>query len=228
MLEQANLLLLARQKLGNVTYYRLGKELGITSSYMTQLKKNKTIMSDELAFRLAHMCGLPPEYVVASIECERMRKYGDEPVHLQMAQMYHRMAQKFVASILLVGLALLTVAGKASAAELVLSWSGDCQTTTFYIMRNWARRRRRLAKLLRCLKTFVATPLSPPCARNRSTASAPKSWRRSGACTSAPRGAGNAPANARAGSSAWSVYVIAASWMTYTGRGAGGAWCAAS
>jgi hypothetical protein len=38
--------------------------------------------------------------------------------------------------ILLAGLGLLTGPRGASAAELVLSWSGDCQTHTLYIMRN--------------------------------------------------------------------------------------------
>lgn len=172
MIYQKDLLELAREKLGNVTYYRVGKRLGITSSYMTQLRKGKTVMSDELAFRLAEICDLPPEYVVASIECERWLVYGQHrDIDEQMAQMYHRIAAKFrAASILLVALGLMTAHESRAASVLDVVLGRNCQIDHLCIMRNWTRRARRLRKLLMCLKTFVAVPLEPPCAGSRSPA----------------------------------------------------------
>ena len=96
---QKELLQQARIRMGGVTNYKVGKALGITSAYMTQLTKNRALMSDELAFRLAELAGLPPEYVVASIEVERQLRYGapgpEGSTNLRMAQMWHRIAQTF-------------------------------------------------------------------------------------------------------------------------------------
>lgn len=92
-------------------------------------------------------------------------------------------AGKRVASILLVGLVLFTAHGKASAnvLDVVLSWDLSNHPSIHYVHLR-ASLTRLLRKLFRCLKPKVAAPLTPSCARRRSTAFPPQSWRRSAAC----------------------------------------------
>jgi plasmid maintenance system antidote protein VapI len=85
-------------------------------------------------------------------------------------------AQRGAASILLVGLGLMTVPREsvASVFDVELVWKS--QTNILYIMRNW---RRRWIKVRAWLKSRGAVPLLTRWATERSTAIRPSAWPRS-------------------------------------------------
>lgn len=161
----------------DLSWYGLIDLLQVHKNTVYSWKANHTTVDKRYVLKIAELLDESPHYVLACLEAER------DPDH---AKLWMEIAAKFrgrAASILLAGLLLLTAHGKASAADVGVELVGNCQTDDLYIMRNWTRRRRRLAKLLRCLKPLVAAPLTLSCARRRSTAFPPQSWRRSAACT---------------------------------------------
>lgn len=60
-----------------VTHYRVSKELGITSAYMTKLRAGENIMSSDIAVKLGELADLPLTYVAACIEHERAQRSGN-------------------------------------------------------------------------------------------------------------------------------------------------------
>jgi hypothetical protein len=207
----------------DTSWYGLAALLSTHKNTVYNWKGGHTVVDRKFAPRIAELLDESAEYVLACLEADREQD-------AEVLKVWRRIAERFrsPASILLVCLGLMTVHGKASAADVSVELVGNVKPPLYTLCAIGRRARRRLAKLLSCLKALVAAPLIPLCARNRSTASVPRSWPPSVTCTSAPRGAGSAPGNARAGSSAWCVSVIAASWMTYTAPGLAGAWSAAS
>lgn len=109
MLTQSALLDLARTKIAEreqraepVTHYRVSKELGITSAYMTQLTRGTSIMSSDIAHKLAVLADVAPGYAMACIEAERAERGNLETTGTWRA-LAEMMAGK-AASVLLVGL----------------------------------------------------------------------------------------------------------------------------
>jgi len=159
------------------SWYRMAKELPAHENTVYSWKGGHTIVDRKFAPRIAELLGEPAEYVLAILEAEREQS-------AEVLKVWKRIAERFrsTASILLVGLALLTVHGKASAAVSDVGLVGNSQIPNLYIMRNRGRSRRRMRNLVRCLKTLVAAPLLPPCAGNHWRGSPPRSWPRSAAC----------------------------------------------
>lgn len=102
-----------------VTYYRIGKELGVTSSYMTNLTKGHNIMSADCALKLAQIADLTPGYVLASIEAERAERDHSETTGTWKA--LAEMIGGKAASILLIGMGMLAHVDDAAASGKLVS-----------------------------------------------------------------------------------------------------------
>jgi len=163
---------------------QVARAIGISRAAVSAYKVGRDIMTHDTLARAQTLLRLEP-VDVGALACdlllERSRTDEERAIFKSLLALVRRAGTK-AASILLVGLALLTVGGKASAADVCVGLVGNSQIPNLYIMRNWARRRRGLAKLLRCLKTLVAAPLLPPCAGNHWRGSPLRSWPLSAAC----------------------------------------------
>jgi hypothetical protein len=205
------------------SWYGLQKLMGVHRNTVYSWKGGHTAVDKKFAPRVAELIGEPAEYVLACLEAEREQS-------ADVLKLWRRIAERFrsPAIILLASLVLLTVPRGASAAGVgvELGWDlSNCPSIHYAQLGTWLRRR--LRKLLACLKNWASVPLAPPCAGNRSTASVPRSSRPWAVCTSARRDAGSAPASARAGWRAWWVATHAASSTSSIGPGAAGG-CAAA
>ena len=146
MHSQLELLNLAREKLGGVTYYRVGKLLGFTSAYTSALSHSRSLLSAEAAVRLAALCQLPAEYVVSCIEHERARReHADKP---ELAGTWQRIAEHFgrpAASLLVVAILAgcgALFSGRDARASLAFFWpaamvrTSNYRRSNLYIMRH--------------------------------------------------------------------------------------------
>lgn len=61
-----------------VTYYRVSKLLGVTSAYMSRLREGTSIMSADMAHKLARLAEIDPAYAMACIEAERATRDESE------------------------------------------------------------------------------------------------------------------------------------------------------
>jgi plasmid maintenance system antidote protein VapI len=169
-----------RARHDDASWYRLAKIIEASESTVNNWKHGRSAIGREYVTRIAELLEEPAEYVLACVEHEREQDAGAR-------KLWRRIAERFrsTASILLVGLALLTVAGKASAADVgvVLGWDLS-NTQSIHYAQFRAYLRRLLRKLMRCLdlglKSNCVAPLYRLCARirwKRSAASPPPSWR---------------------------------------------------
>lgn len=161
------------------SWYGLAKLLGTHTNTVYNWKGGHTIVDRKFAPRIAELLDESAEYVLACLEAEREQS-------AEVLKLWRRIAERFrsTASILLVGLVLFTAPRGASASvlDVVLGWDLSNSHSIHYVQLR-AYLSRLLRKLFRCLKPKVAAPLTPSCARRRSTAFPPQSWRRSAACT---------------------------------------------
>ncbi len=147
------------------SWYGLARLLEVHKNTVYNWKGGHTALDRKFAPRIAELLDEPAEYVLACLEAEREQS-------ADVLKLWRRIAERFrtPASILLVALGLFSAHEVRAAAVSDVVLARECQIDGLYIMRNWARRRRGLAKLLRCLKSQLAPPLPPPWARIRSTA----------------------------------------------------------
>jgi hypothetical protein len=138
------------------SWYGLAKLLPAAENTVANWRHQRTTIDRKFVTRIAELLEEPAEYVLACVENERT----SEP---DVRLVWRRIAERFrsTASILLVALGLMTAHGRAAATVSDVELVGNCQVAGLYIMRNSRRRIRRLAKLLRCLKSQSPAPLHP-------------------------------------------------------------------
>jgi transcriptional regulator with XRE-family HTH domain len=172
---------------------QVARALGVSRAAVSAYKAGRDVMSSSTLAAANQLLGLGR----AELADLAMDLRIDTAINDCEREMWVRIKQLLVmagrssASILLVGLALLTVHRNAAASELdvVLGWDlSNTQSIHYAQLRTWARRR--LRKLTRCLdlglKSNCAAPLQRLCARIRwkpSAGSPPPSWRTSPAFT---------------------------------------------
>jgi predicted transcriptional regulator len=105
---------------------QVARAIGISRAAVSAYKVGRDIMTHETLGRAQELLELPP-VDVAAVACdlllEKARTEQERAIYKSLLALISRAGNR-AASILLVGLALLTVGGKASAAELdvVLGW----------------------------------------------------------------------------------------------------------
>jgi hypothetical protein len=161
------------------SWYALAPVLGCTRHTVANWKNGRTSVDRKFAPRIAELLHEPAEYVLACLEADREQD-------AEVLKVWRRIAERFrsKASILLVGLVLFTASRGSSATvlDVELGWNLSNHPSIHYAQYR-AYLRRLLRKLFRCLKPKVAAPLTPSCARRRSRAFPPPSWRPSAAFT---------------------------------------------
>lgn len=131
---QDRLLDAARDALGKgATDYRLCQTLGISTAYMTQLRKGRAIVSQGLAFRLAVIAKAPAMEVLPAIEMQRaLRDQAD----VKMVGTWQAIAKRLSGSAATVALAL--GLGTLAAAPTP-SQAASVDARALYIMTNRRR-----------------------------------------------------------------------------------------
>jgi len=151
------------------SWWGLSKVIPASESTVNNWKHGRSAIGREYVTRIAELLGEPAEYVLACVEHEREQDAGAKKLWRRIAERFHS-----TASILLVALGLFAVPRGASATELDVGVGRELsnqQLIHYAQLRGTLRRR--LAKLLRCLKSQSPGPLAPPWARICSMAWAP-------------------------------------------------------
>jgi hypothetical protein len=112
-----------------VSWWKLPGVLEASESTVKNWKRGRTTIDRKFATRIADILHEPPEYILACIE-------GEREASPELRKLWRRIAERFrstAAIILLAGLGLLTVHGKASAAMLDVELVGNVKPT-FYVL----------------------------------------------------------------------------------------------
>jgi hypothetical protein len=152
-----------------VSWWKLPRVLDASESTVKNWKHRRTTVDRRFAPRIAELLGEPPEYVLACLEADREQD-------AEVLKVWHRIAAKFrsnAASILLVGLGLMTVPRESAASVLDVVLVGELSNQHFI---HYAHLRRRRAKVRAWLKSRVLAPLLTRWATERSMAIQPSAW----------------------------------------------------
>jgi hypothetical protein len=153
----------------NSSWYGLARLLSTHKNTVYNWKGGHTIIDRKFAPRIAELLGESPEYVLACLEADREQD-------AEVLKVWHRIAAKFrsnAASILLVGLGLMTVPRESAASVLDVVLVGELSNPHSI---HYAHLRRRRAKVRAWLKSRVLAPLLSRWATERSTAIQPSAW----------------------------------------------------
>jgi len=136
LIETARIAIARREGKPEVTYYRVGKLMGMTPAYMQQLAAGGgRIMSAEMAFKMAALAELDPGYVMACIEAERA-----ERDHLETTGTWRviaaQLAGKAAGIMLAVTMAALMAHGQPVIAGTFALANDSVRTVDLYIMRS--------------------------------------------------------------------------------------------
>lgn len=118
-----------------VSYYRISKELGVTSAYMSEVRRGRYLISAELAHKLALLSGTDPAYAMASIEAERASR-ADLDSSGTWRALAESLGKNIAARILLAGLSLgaVVMAPSPASAQALSSGDGSATSRIRYIM----------------------------------------------------------------------------------------------
>lgn len=118
-----------------VSYYRVSKELGFTSAYMSRLREGGYIMSTDAAHKLARLAGIDPAYAMACIEAERAARDELETTGTWRA-IADALAARAAAVVGAVIMAAMLAHSESAQASTYTRASAAVRTVDLYIMRS--------------------------------------------------------------------------------------------